>query len=344
MATASGRRPKQIRDFILRNLRLHPVDITRFTADHFRISRPAVLHHINALSDEGALKISGETRGRRYELAPISEASLELPISPDLKEDAVWREKIRPILNGVPSNVLSICQYGFTEILNNAIDHSEGTTALVYVRRDVDLIRMLIVDNGIGIFTKIARDFHLDDPRHAILELAKGKLTTDPDRHTGEGVFFASRIFDRFSLLSSNLFFTHRTDGDDWLLETEDSGEGTSVIMEIDTDSARTTQEVFDRFSSGQDRYAFTRTHVPVALARYGDENLVSRSQARRLLTRFERFEEVFLDFDGIETIGQAFADEIFRVFAAEKPDTRLTYTNTTPAVNDVIKRALNPS
>jgi hypothetical protein len=48
----------------------------------------------------------------------------------------------------------------------------------------------------------------------------------------------------------------------------------------------------------------------------YEGESLMSRSQARRLMNRFDRFSEVVLDFTGVNFIGQGFADEIFRVFA----------------------------
>jgi hypothetical protein len=100
--------------------------------------------------------------------------------------------------------------------------------------------------------------------------------------------------------------------------------------------------EVFDRFSDSlEEDYGFTRTQVPVSLARFGDENLVSRSQAKRLLARFDRFKEVTLDFSGVETIGQAFADEIFRVFRGEHPEVHLVPVNVAPAVERMIRRAL---
>ena len=97
--------------------------------------------------------------------------------------------------------------------------------------------------------------------------------------------------------------------------------------------------DVFDAFSTGED-YGFTRTVVPIDLVRYGDDNLVSRSQARRLLTRFERFRTVVLDFTGIDQIGQAFADEVFRVFPTMHPDVELVEIHTNSAVRQMISRA----
>jgi len=87
--------------------------------------------------------------------------------------------------------------------------------------------------------------------------------------------------------------------------------------------------------------YHFSNTNVPVSLAREGDEPLISRSQAKRLLARLDGFEEVVLDFEGIESIGQAFADQIFRVFAAEHPGVRLTAIHTSVTTEQMIRRAL---
>src|SRR5690606_30821783 len=102
------------------------------------------------------------------------------------------------------------------------------------------------------------------------------------------------------------LHFTH--DGDDepeWLIEfppdiDETPGmPGTLVLMRLDNDSPRTTSEVFDRFAAPEE-YTFAKTIVPVRLAQYEGEKLVSRSQAKRLTMRFERFKTVILDFEGV--------------------------------------------
>jgi STAS-like domain of unknown function (DUF4325) len=110
--------------------------------------------------------------------------------------------------------------------------------------------------------------------------------------------------------------------------------------MVIRVSSQRTAKEVFDKYAS-YEGYDFSRTHVPVSLARYGEEQLVSRSQARRILSRFERFREVLLDFDGVESIGHSFADEIFRVFKNEHPEIEIAGVNMTPQVGEMIQRAM---
>jgi len=49
----------------------------------------------------------------------------------------------------------------------------------------------------------------------------------------------------------------------------------------------------------------------------------------------------VVLDFAGVNTIGQAFADEIFRVFQQAHPSVKLRSFNTNAEVEAMIKRAI---
>lgn len=330
----------EIRQFILESVEDHPADITNLVSDKFGISRQAGHRHIQKLVSDGLVIAKGTTRNTTYAVKPLVNFSDKLSLQ-GLEEDKLWRQSILPLMESVPSNVLQICHHGFTEMVNNAIDHSEGTSLKIMVLRTYKLIELQVSDNGIGIFNKIQRGFNLDDPLHAILELSKGKLTTDPAHHSGEGIFFTSRIFDRFTILSDKLSFAHLESDNDWLLEDKEVVfSGTLVGMRISLRSKRTTQQVFDKFTS--DDFSFTKTHVPVFLARYGNENLVSRSQAKRLLTRFERFKEIVLDFDNVESIGQAFADEIFRVFVSQNPNIHLIPINTNTQVKKMIAHVKN--
>lgn len=224
---------------------------------------------------------------------------------------------------------------------NNVIDHAGARTLSVSLRRTPVSITLQVMDDGIGIFQKISSALGLTDPRQALLELSKGKFTTDPGRHTGEGVFFTSRAFDRFSIRSSDLLFVHTSISDDWLVESEqESFVGTRIGMGLIVPAQRKLEDVFARFSSGPEDHRFARTHVPLKLATYGDESLVSRSSARRVLSRVEWFDEVLLDFARVRSIGQAFADEIFRVFVNAHPQVRLTSINANEQVTSMIRRA----
>ena len=80
---------------------------------------------------------------------------------------------------------------------------------------------------------------------------------------------------------------------------------------------------------------------VPLLATQTEEDVLMTRSQARRVAHRFERLKRVKLDFAGIAEIGQAFADELFRVFANAHPQIRITPINAEPAVAQMIKRAV---
>jgi anti-sigma regulatory factor (Ser/Thr protein kinase) len=334
-------RGDDVRKYILEHLESHPHDVSKLTSEHFAITRQAVNKHLQRLTTEHAIVEAGKTRNRTYKLATLSKWDKRYELAPGtLAEDVVWRDDIGKVIGDMPDNVLAIWHYGFTEMFNNALDHSSGTSIYIEISRNAVNTEMIVQDNGVGIFKKIQTALGLLDERHAILELAKGKLTTDPKRHTGEGIFFSSRMFDEFDILSGGVFFSHKfEDREDWILERDRFNNGTLVWMKLNNHTSRTTTKIFDQYTSG-DEYGFTKTVVPVRLARYGNENLISRSQAKRLLARVELFKKVLFDFRDVPTIGQAFADEIFRVFAKSHPDIELLAIHTSSEVKRMIERA----
>lgn len=334
-------RSPEIEAALLNEVSSHPADLVRVVADALDLSRAAVAARARSLIDGGYLQKAGTTRPI-YHLGSNRRGIFALALK-GLAEDRVWSRDVAPLLASLPRNVLDICHHGVTEMVNNAIDHSEGRRLRVSVDRDTERVVMAVDDDGIGIFRKITRALDLPDERLALLELAKGKLTTDPRRHSGEGVFFTSRMFDTFQIQSGELVFDHQdAEADDMLYELDPNvaAQGTAVLMEISTRSKRTAKQIFDEFSSGPDDYTFAKTVVPVRLAKIGDENLLSRSQAKRLLGRVDRFSTVVLDFEEIASIGQAFADEVFRVFANEHPTIELIAVHASPEVQQMIRRA----
>ena len=334
------RRASEIREFLLDSIPLHPKDVVACACERFDITRQAVNHHMQGLVKEGLVSTQGNTRQRAYGLVMLTSKTVTAPLS-GLEEDRFWRQEIGPLVTGLRENVFQIWQYGFTEMVNNAIDHSSGTRVTVTVETTAATTTLWIADDGVGIFRKIQAELGLEDERHAVLELAKGKLTTDPKRHTGEGIFFTSRMFDDYVILSGGVYFSHKTgEEEDWILERERAGEGTTVVMSLRNRSDRTVKQVFEKYTASPKDFGFNRTIVPVRLAKHGAEQLVSRSQAKRLLARFERFKVVILDFAGIDEIGQAFADEIFRVYSLQHPEVRIVPANTGPEVKRSIRRA----
>lgn len=311
--------------------------------DTFEISRQATNKHIQKLISEGSIIADGKTRNRKYRLASLGGVKeFVVPLNKKTEEFGVWNEQFAPLIGKQKENIDDIWHYGFTEMLNNAIDHSGGNSARIIIIGTAIGFSVFIQDNGEGIFKKIMRELHLEDERHSVLELAKGKLTTDPDNHTGEGIFFTSRMMDYFSIRSGDVYFSHDTyEQHDWIQENNIVQEGgTTVLMELANDSSKKIEDIFESFTSDED-FGFTETVVPVRLAKIGDEKLISRSQAKRLLARFEKFKTVILEFDDIPSVGQAFADEIFRVFPKHHPNTKIIYVGANKSVERMITRAL---
>jgi hypothetical protein len=335
---------ERVRAFLLKKINEQAEDVVAATAEKFDITRQAVHKHLQKLKSDGAIQIAGTLRSPVYSLCPMVAVAFSYTLSSNLEEDVVWGRDVRPAIEPLPDNVMNIWHYAFTEMFNNAIDHSGGGTISVQVTKTAVSTEIYIHDNGVGIFRKIQSELDLADERLAIFELAKGKLTTDPANHTGQGIFFTSRMMDEFSILSGGLYFDHsRNAKHDWLIERSKPGPGTSVWMELNNHTARTSRKVFDEYSTGDD-YAFNKTVVPLSLAKFGPDELVSRSQAKRVLARVNLFTTVILDFKDVKEIGQAFADQIFRVYANEHPQIQLLPTNMNKAVKDMVDRATSPN
>ena len=310
-------------------------------ADYLGISRQAVNRHLRALESQGVIRSTGRTKSKSYHLASTLLTYENIAVHEDLAEHEVWQQNIQPHLESLSRNLIDLSGYCCTEMVNNVVDHSQSDDMYIVITSNAISIDIIIVDHGIGIFRKVRHALGLEGDQHAMLELSKGKLTTDPDHHTGEGLFFSSRMCSSFTIESGSIVFI-RLNEDDWLFEFQETEPtGTAITMTFMKDTELTSKEVFDRYTSEHEDFGFTKTHVPVNLARYEGEKLVSRSQAKRLLTRSDGFREVFLDFQGVESIGPAFADEIFRVFAIAHPDISITYARANEEVDQMIKRAI---
>lgn len=341
-----------IRDFLVKAVPTHPRDLVQYVAGHFKITPQAVHKHLGELIKDGLIQKTGETRNTNYSLSLLgnlkvfpSQKNLGTYMTDqvrEIEEDVVWNDYFKPDFIGFPKNIIKICQYGFTEILNNARDHSGAKNVWASARLEGTKISIWIHDDGIGIFQKIKEALKLGTERESILHLSKGKFTTDPDHHTGEGIFFSSKALDNFYISTPNLSFLCSKDGE-WLFDKESSGRvraGTWICMEIDLFSKTDLSEVFARYTVDSEVPVFEKTHVVVKLGLLDEESFVSRSQAKRILLGLERFKEVLLDFREISEIGPSFADEIFRVFQLQHSQINLVPINVEPNVDAIIKRA----
>ncbi len=318
-------------------------------AAKYNISVQSVYKHVKHLTDNKIIIRSKEGAKYKYRLMPIETIVKKYPIESlkgdngmtkeDIVMDKDFKSHVTPYLS---SQAYRNYYYIFTEILNNAIDHSEGTEVQITCSINDFSISTYIKDNGVGIFQKIQDSLGLSDKKHAFLELAKGKFTTDAQRHTGEGIFFSSKIADTFLISSDNIVFSSKDNTKrQYLYDFESQSNGTIVSFNIERNTNLVIAEVFQEYSEDPDADGFDKTIIPVYLLEYEESNptYVSRSQAKRLLMRIENFSLVLLDFINVPSIGQGFADEIFRVFANEHPKCKIEYVNATKAVESMIRR-----
>ena len=259
----------------------------------------------------------------------------------NLQEDKVFNliKSETGIFEGIKEGVLHILEYAFTEMLNNAIEHSGSSKIKVVMKRDDKTIKFEVVDWGVGIFEKIMHSRHLLSTEEAIQDLLKGKQTTDPEAHSGEGIFFTRRIGDTFSIRSSmkKLFFNNIID--DFTIVAIKPVLGTKVAFSIADNSKKDLSDVFRQYSEGS--FEFSATEVTVRLYEKGESTFISRSQARRILYGLEKFKKIVFDFDRIKAVGQGFADEIFRLWKSRHPKVDMIYKNANEDVEFMIKRAL---
>jgi anti-sigma regulatory factor (Ser/Thr protein kinase) len=257
-----------------------------------------------------------------------------------LEEDRVWAEMSGPgmVAGDLPKAAETVLHYILTELVNNAIDHSGASEVDVRVARKNSTVTLEVRDEGVGIFRHIRDKLGLDSELHALQELSKGKTTTMPSRHTGEGIFFSSKAANRFEIESSALKWIVNNRRNDMAVGVLDPVVlGTTVRAEIDTDKTIDLTSIFAEYTRD---FEFSKTRTVVRLFSIGTEFL-SRSQAKRLVHGLEKFREVVLDFEGVDLVGQGFADEVFRVWAQQHPDVLLIPTGMNEPVAFMVERAI---
>ncbi len=311
------------------------------------ISRQAVNKHLKILIQDNRIVKEGSTKGTTYRLPssrrePPSVLKIKKSyILNGLEEDRVFLE-IAPRLNlnkKLNKSAFNIAHYAFTEMLNNAIDHSLSEKCLVDVSLDRYRFNFRIRDYGIGIFHSIFTKFNLADEYAAIGELIKGKTTTMKEKHSGEGIFFTSKAADSVFFRSHKIELNFDNQKKDVFIQEKKFIKGTEVVFTISRRSRRRLDQIFSQFAPEEFDYRFERTR---ALVRLFHQNYISRSEAKRLLYGLDKFKQITLDFKGVNSIGQGFADEIFRVFSDSHPNIELKVENISPALESMIKHAVD--
>jgi hypothetical protein len=319
----------------------HPERLDDVVADRIGVTRRTARKALAQLVDLRWLANAGTARKPRYKPGAMRQVVRSYPLE-GLEEDIPWELDFAPFFT-LPFAVNRMVHHSFCELLNNAIDHSGGTQVTVSLRQTASHVQLLISDDGRGLFERIAQTFAIDSPKLAMLELSKGKLTTQPNRHTGQGLFFTSKLADVFDLHANDAAFQQRDwDGQGWHPQRALKRQGTSVYASFALDTTRTLEAVRKAYSLDGLGVELERTVVSLRVITSQAAGLESRAQARRVGARLNEFRRAEVDFDGVNDVGHAFADELFRVFAREAQTLELVPINMSPAVARMVGSVRN--
>jgi anti-sigma regulatory factor (Ser/Thr protein kinase) len=321
-------------------------------AGRFDVSRQYANSLIKALVNQSKLIKIGSTINAAYALPEFAFKHPNIfPFrifkhlkNKGLEEHKVFEEiekQFPPILK-LDENIRSIFIYSFSEMLNNAIEHSQSDFIDIEVWIKNKELHFIVNDHGIGVFRNVMHSRKLKSELEAIQDLLKGKLTTQPKSHSGEGIFFTSKTADIFVLESFNQKLTiDNKINDVFVGKTKRSKKGTKVSFSILINSARHLSDVFKKYTreSIDEVPVFDTTMIKIKLYTVGGV-FVSRSQARRVLSGLEKFKHIIFDFDKVLMVGQAFTDEVFRVFQNKHPRKKLEAINMEDSVKFMINRA----
>jgi anti-sigma regulatory factor (Ser/Thr protein kinase) len=339
---------QEINDYILQLIRAadgKAVSPIQAIQQQFTISRQQAYRYLQALVVANVLQPHGQGRGRGYVFAHsriLVTKHLSRQNAEKIGEDKLFSLDILPALPKLNENIISILNHGFTEMVNNVIDHSQGSILEYSLEATNDSLILKIQDNGIGIFRKNMLAFACEDLWEALVETVKGKRTSAAKFHSGEGVFFTSRLFDRFVIKANGIFWNFIGETEDWTMgELVETLAGTSIIMGISTSSTRKPEEVFRRFTDEDFKFNRGGLFIVEPLTLKAGLEHVSRSEAKRLLAGADAYQAIIVDFKNTRRIGQGFADEVFRVFPSQHQGIEIRPINMQAAVEAMVRYVL---
>lgn len=328
-----------------KNKKVKVAEIVKITG----FSRAYINRFFQELKNEGKIILIGKANRAHYILAKrksffqarksilsIRRIIKNRNLSEDFILDQIKNES--GIFFNLPKNIINILDYAFSEMLNNAIVHSSSKKIEIKMKRIKNNVSFEVRDLGVGIFNNLIKKKKLKNELEAIQDLLKGKQTTAPKEHTGEGIFFTSKVGDMLIIQSSTKKIIFNNIIDDIFIKDVKNTVGTKVDFLISIKSKTNLGDVFKQYSEGA--FIFNKTQTKVSLYKL-DSDFISRSQARRILSGLDKFKKIVLDFKSVDTVGQAFADEVFRVWKKRHPDIEIEYKNANDNVVFMIKRAL---
>jgi anti-sigma regulatory factor (Ser/Thr protein kinase) len=307
----------------------------RHVAEAAGVSRQAVHAHLKRMVDAGELVVDGSGRNVRYRR--IQHPHRFAYQRKGLEEHEVWNQVRSDVaeLATLPEATERVLHSALTELVNNAIEHSSARTVKIRCQRINSRIAVEIIDDGVGIFDHLVDELDFPTRLAALQELSKGRITTLPEAHAGGGLYFVSRIADYFEIESGGIRWMVDNEIPDMAMGASSLAAGTRAWFEVELEPEYDPEEVF---SESNEALELSRRRLVVKLFAIG-VRFMSRSEARRLLHGLEEYREIILDFKDVEAIGLGFVDEVFRVWPAAHPDTRIRAIHMEPTVRFMVER-----
>jgi DNA-binding transcriptional ArsR family regulator len=327
-------------------------------ARRLKVTRPTVSRHLTAMIKDGRVVKEGEGKRVRFRngFAGMAVSADEVPTDRKaigtpppsslsfvrrypravISEDRVWQELLglHPVLARLSAPARELFEYAFKEMLNNAIEHSQGGEVEVcFSQASDDTLSFEIHDDGVGLFQSLRKALRLGSVEEAVKKLSQSRLPPLPDGRVAAGLFFSSRGARRFEVESNGFRWMVDNQAGSTAAASAAPRKGTRVRFQGELQPRRTLADLFARYS---EHTIVHKTRVVVTLG----TSFISRKEAQRLLAPLERFHTVVLDFKDVKEIGQGFADEVFRVWPSSHPHVTLEPINMSPVVSLMIDHA----
>ena len=328
----------KIKQFILNNISIHQKDIIYTAINQFGISRQAALKHMNALIDDNKVMAFGKTRDRRYKLIPQVNYNKTIPIDSNFISYEVTQKYILIHLKSLPKNIFQICEYSIEALINNVIDHAKATSLYVKLFLTYSDLHIILSDNGSGLFKNITTKLDLDHIQSAAIEIAKGQITTSPSEHSGDALNTIFHLFDKVKIDSSGFGISYDSKNMKWKIDYSKQKQGTRVHLQINPNSERTIEDVFQKLFNKQ-KESF---RIPINLIKDPSKNsLNSNLQAKNIFRGINYIKEIQFDFCHIDLIGPAFADELVRQSRSIDKEVVIDWVNANKTIDLLMKRAI---
>ncbi len=143
---------------LVRDSNLIGISMADLEEEELLLSRQQIIRYLKVLIEQNKIERRGKGKATRYfykdELNILISKTMPLGEALELGEDIVYEQYITSAPQGFSKNIKSILKHGFTEMVNNAIDHSLGQKLSFALKENQKEVILDIEDDGVGIFKK----------------------------------------------------------------------------------------------------------------------------------------------------------------------------------------------